>query len=93
METNAEWQPIIIGVASTAFLIWVAWISNFVIKVNAKADKSLANDAQNEREIEEIGTQWEATAKRLEEGLQRIEARLDIFLNKELDALKDIAKK
>jgi hypothetical protein len=88
-----SWQPVIIGIGATAFVVWAGWISSFVIKVNDKANKSLSNDDANEKEIGEIGSRWEATAKRLEEGLGRIEGRLDTFLKNELDALKQIAQK
>lgn len=88
-----DWQAIIIGFFITAFLGWIAWISNFVIKVNEKANRSLSNDATNQKEIDEIGSRWEATAKRLEDGIARIEGRLDVFLNNELNTLKEIAKK
>jgi ABC-type transporter Mla subunit MlaD len=90
---EGTWQAVVVGIASTAFLGWVVWISSFVLKVNDKANKSLANDAANEKEIDEIGSRWEATAKRLEDGLARIEERLDVFLNNELNTLKEIAKK
>lgn len=88
-----DWQAIVIGISITGFLSWVAWISSFVIKVNEKANKSLSNDAINQKEIDEIGSRWEATAKRLEDGIARIEGRLDVFLNNELNTLKEIAKK
>jgi hypothetical protein len=80
-----DWQTI----AITAFLAWAGWISITVLKANSKAEKSLANDEQNQKEITTISEGM----KDLKDGLQRIETRVDLFLKTELDTLKQIAQK
>src|SRR5688572_19171611 len=99
-----SWQPVVIGIGATAFIVWAGWVSLTAIRTESKADKSLANDAINEKEISEIAKHWEATAKSLSDKFAELEktvkeenkqvmAMLHEFLRKELDELKNIARK
>lgn len=98
------WQIIVVCVTAPSFLIWAGWVSLTAIRTESKADKSLANDAANEKEISEIAKHWEATAKSLSEKFAELEktvkeenrqvmAMLHEFLRNELDQLKKIAQK
>lgn len=89
-------QAIIITIA----LAWAGWVSVFLIQTNIKANKSLSNDAVNEKEIGKIVENWnlfQSKFDRMEESvkeeLQKTNNRLDVFLNNELTTLKSILQK
>lgn len=98
------WQIIVVCLTAPAFVIWAGWISLTAIRTEGKADKSLSNDAINEKEISEIAKHWEATAKSLSDKFAELEktvkeenkqvmAMLHEFLRKELDELKNLARR
>jgi hypothetical protein len=94
MET---WQIILLA---GAFLSWAGWVSITAIRTERKAEKSLSNDAANEKELDSIIKKWDsfenkfdAMEKMFQNEFTKTNNRLDIFINQELQTLKQIAQK
>lgn len=92
-----NWQIIIL---TGAFLSWAGWVSITAIRTERKAEKSLSNDAANEKELAKIIDKWESFEDKFDtmeemvkEGFLKTNNRLDIFINQELQTLKQIAQK
>lgn len=86
-------NQVLIGILVTVCISWAAWISVFAIQTNQKANKSLSNDESNQKEITAIGDRWDSTAKSLNDKFDKVESRLDMFINQELNLLKQMAQK
>lgn len=94
MET---WQITLLG---AIFLSWAGWVSLTAIRTERKAERSLSNDAANEKELQKIMGKWDSFENKFDSmeemfkgEFQKTNTRLDVFINQELQTLKAIAQK